>query len=710
MPANKPVTIGTDPAQFVTIEDALRTAAQASQPAEPDTQAAPEPGPQHKPNAAWFILTANKPVLTPWRWMAAADIAAFTAHHAVPGTGWTGLAQSALAATGMSLAGIVWMLWRTREARLAQLIKTVKTRQKVRKNARVAAWAGTTWVLIGSTWTPVGPHGYMQIVLLGGGLIVAGPHLWRNRRRDDATAPVAELEAPTEDPRLTKFRDHFCTQGTLEGTHLHDFAEIPGGFRFHLLLPLRGVTFRQVKLLEDEIAALYDVPFDHVSVEPPESRSARRAVITTLTASRAHERDEPWDGRSTYDPATGCFTLGRYADSAASRWQLHAPGNGACGGLSIGVIGSGKTGTMNVISCEAGQARLCAQCAAAQTCPQCEMRRICALWMGDPQRQPFGVWRGRADLTAWGPVSVVRMLSWMHAGMRHRADQFGRMEWTDHLGRVNHGKGWFDPTPQFPMVLGVIDEWPILTRDPDLAQYALPLAEEIGAEGRKVGVSLLLGSQEADVDALGDREILEAVTAFNAVCHRCDRFAKRQLGLDGNPADLPPGVHGASYLKTLDRRSDIVQRTKHLPEYLKPGETGIDVRGIAEQIAADPVTYDPAILNAITELGYTGPGQVLQDDDGWDLSDLLPSGEDTAAAEVDPPSSPGPTLPVSTVLLSPHDVADVRDALTHRREADMYDLMNLTGLSALDVSRSLDTLIAEGLAVQHPSGRYAPCH
>lgn len=672
----------------------------AQSPLDPLPAAAPA---TKRPNALRTVVVSNSPFLAPWRWMVAADITAVTAHYATPSLWW-----AALTAAGASSAAAGWAAWRCREARLTQRIKTARTRHRVRSNAKTAVGAGSAWMMTAAMWTPVGPTvgpvpATMQFLLLGGGMVIAAPHWYRNRRRDTPLEPAAEIEAPAEDPRLGRFRDHFCVQGNLEGADLHSFEQVTGGFRFQILLPLaRRVTFNHVKQLEDEIAALYDVPYDHVSVEHDETRSARRAVVTVLTATRAHERDELWDGQSTYDPATGCCQLGRYADSDPSRWQLHVPGSGACSGVVIGSQGSGKTGTLNVIACEHGLAKLCTDCGAEHACPECDRQRIAAIWMGDPQRQGLAVWKGRADLTAWGPVSCVRMLSWMHASMRHRADFFGRMEWTDHLGRRNVGKGWFDPSPQFPKITGIIDEWPVLSDDPDLGPLAIAFALGILAEGRKVGHDLVIASTGSDVDVLGDRGVRNLLKSFNALSHRSDRYAKRMLGLEGNPEDLPEGVHGVSYLKSLDQRSGIVQRTKHLPEILRPGQHGVDVRAIADRIAADPITYDEAVMRALRPLGYTGQGQVLDDElDDWNISALVPADEASAADE---PTEPG----ASPAAAAAPYMGAVSKALTATNGGDVFDLMQATGLSALEVHKALVALVDRGHATQSSDGAYAP--
>jgi hypothetical protein len=686
------------------VVEMLRTAEAARQAATaPDVP--DETQEEQRKGTTGLLLADNRAVVAPYGWIAATDVIAFAAHYPAHALGWWGPLATVASAAAVVAART---FWHVRPSRLARVVKTAKTRRKIVRDARVTVAAGTVWGITAATWTPIGPHGMMQIALVGGGLAVSVPHLWRNRRQYVPAEPVAEIEAPKEDPRLTQFREHFCQTGGLREARLDSFETVIGGFAFEIecAVAYRG-TFRDVKNLEGAIAAFYDVAPDHISVEPPKNRSHRRARVVVLTEKDAHEREEAWDGRSTYDPKTGAFYLGRYADSSRSRWQIHVPYSGAASGISAGVIGSGKTGTLHVVACETGQAKLCSECLAEQACQQCDPRRIAAVWMGDPQKQPFGVWRGKADLTAWGPVSCIRMLFWMREAMRNRAEQFGCMEWTDHIGRTNEGKGWFDPTPQFPLVVGIIDEWPKLIRDPEIAAFAVPLASEILCESRKVGLSLILGTQEADVDFLGERDIREALTAFNTCCHRTDEYAKQMLGIEGNPKHLAPGVPGLSYLNGMDRRSGIRHRTKWIREYLRPGETGVDVREIADRIAAEPITYDEGILRAIEPLGYTGPGQVLSDDDDWGLSALMPS-EDTAQPAANDTVAAATTFGGS---VPPEDVCRVEHTLRVRNGAgaDVFDLMQATDLSALDVSRAVDVLIANGQAAQAPNGRYMPC-
>jgi hypothetical protein len=571
--------------------------------------------------------------------------------------------------------------------------------------------AGAAWVTAAAYTHPGG--GAAQLLWLAGGLALAVPHLHRRRYRPlpavlapPELVPETEPDAP-EDPRLTKFRHWFCTKGPLANAWLSHFAEVPDGFSFELALAEESTANREaVVQLRPGIAAKYDVPLEQVSVEQSRvRRSERRACLTVLETVNAYERVQMWDGQSTYDPSTGAFDLGRFIDSTTGHWRLHVPGSGAAGGVIAGVIGSGKSGSAHCIACEAGQARLCAECGPQRTCNRCDMRRMCALWMGDPQMQPFGVWRGRADLMGWGPEGCMRLLLMAHRAMRARAAYFGTMKWRDHLGRENTGKGWFDPSPLFPEIYVMVDEWPLVVAS-EWGKWAVKLAGEIAKEGRKVGVGLVFLTQIPDLTELGERAVREMLKAFNVLAHRTDSLSKYMLGVEGNPIELPAGVHGLGYLNGMDHRPAATMRTKNIPEYLQPGQTGIDVREIAERISRNPVTYDRAVLHAITPLGFEGPLQVMGDD-GSSLPSLLELMEGGGAPILAPagPAGLAPAAAVPSLLRGPASldaVSRIARAIQNAGDdgAELYDLMTETGLDALAAQRAASSLVASGGVTQ----------
>jgi hypothetical protein len=611
-----------------------------------------------------------------------------------------------------------------------------KHRKKARRRPRARRWAAIAWtgssaaVVAGSAFGVASGPG--QAVMLAGGLAVAAPYLWHARQRpprpeleDDAPALVLDVT----DPRIEAFRGQFCQSGVLKDAHLHSARPIPDGFSFELTLAEASTgTTRDIIALIDRIAALYDVSADQVSVEYVTGRSERRARVSVLTVADAWEREDRWDGESTYDPATGTVRLGRYNDSADAHWLLHRKGSGGAGGVIAGTIGGGKTGTVHVIACEAGQARLCTECGAAGTCASCDMQRIVCLWMGDPQMQPLGVWHGFADLLAWGPYACVQLILMAHAAMRERAARFGSMTWTDDRGRVNHGKGSFDPTPADPLIYVIVDEWPLIIGDPVLFKIVAPLAAAVVKEGRKVGVVLVLLTQMPDLTQLGLREIRELLKAFNVVAHRTDGLSKSMLGIQGDPSKLAPGVHGLGYLAGVDGRPAAVMRTKHLPEYLPAGERGVDVRDLAERISRDPVHLDDGILSAVMPRGYTGRGQVL---DGDQLAEAIeavaadaalrsprgltvdvalrfivagmPSPVPAAAAPQEPGAPAVPPVPQDAPPVALPILAAV---LADRGELDVYDVSELAECDAWTAEAALEALTQAGLAVQAGQCRY----
>jgi hypothetical protein len=608
-----------------------------------------------------------------------------------------------------------------------------KHRKKARRRPRARRWAALAWT--GSTATAVAgswagmASGPGQAVMLAGGLAVAAPYLWHARQRPPRPAgddPGKLAALPVTDPRIEAFRARFCQKNALKDAHLHSARPIPDGFAFEVTLAEGAdATTRDVIALIPRIAALYDVPADQVSVEYPPTRSERRACISVLTAADAFAREDRWDGASTYDPARGTIRIGRYADSTDAHWLLHKPGSGAASGVIAGVQGAGKTGTVLVIACEAGKAKLCTQCGAARSCDRCDMRRIVALWMADPQEQPLAVFRGRADLMAWGPLATVHMQIMLHAGMRARAAHFGTMEWTDHLGRANTGLGHFDPSPEYPLVLGICDEWPMVIANPDLAKIAVPCAGDILREGRKAGAGLDFLSQMPDLTQLGDRAIRELLKAFNALSHRTDGLSKSMLGIQGDTTKLAPGLHGVGYLNGPDNRPGAVMRTKHLPEYLKPGEHGIDARELAGQRADDPVYLDDAFLSALIPLGYTGRGQVLdgaqmaeamaavaadakrRSPRGLTIEDALRAvvaGDPAGRPEPQPGSAAGPPEPPQDG--PPVALPILAAVLADRGELDVYDVSELAECDAWTAEAALEALVEAGLAVQAGQCRY----
>jgi hypothetical protein len=572
-------------------------------------------------------------------------------------------------------------------------------------------------------WTPAGRYGTVQILLILGGLILGGDHLYRHRQQPSRRIVRGELEhgdrtAPSgPDPREERFRARFITRtGTgrvrapLEGAQLHSFTEVRDGqgFCFEITLDAdSGMTYDTVVSLRREIGALYDVPSDQVLIDRGPRRSESRAQVTVLTAVDAYGEPERWDGRSTYDPATGCIDLGRFGDGQVTHARMHEPGSGTWGAIIVGAPGTGKTGDAHVMAAEYGQAMLCAVCGPAGSCPACDPQRICYLIMCDPQRQPFSVWRGRADLTAWGPLATQHVLAAVNEAFDARSAEMSAEEWTDAKGRTCHGRGWFDPTPQRPAVQMFIDEWPIVVASPG-GEQAVADAGAIEKERRKTGASINWIAQLPDAGETGDSRVNREVNkAFNVIGHQLDGTSGSMVGITGKARDLPDGVYGVGYISGYDNRADIPFRTKNLPE--SAGD-GTDVRDIADRIAATPVTLDDAVDRVFRRYGITSRGQVIDDEFviSWRKQQVSKRGQQprTAAAGPGPVQTVPGAGPVSTGTLDQVARALDSHAGNGGQGAELYDIMHATGLAAGPAGRALAALAADGRARQAGPGTW----
>jgi hypothetical protein len=684
------------------------------------------PAPPPTLRALW---KRHGPVIAPPLWFASTEVIAL----ALPLLAASSYTRAAFTAVVALVVGVY------------TLIRTRTRSDRITRRAGVAWWLGTPWLLISVLWAPHGMWLWvLQCPFVALGLSMAGRHMYENRY----VPPLPVPEPEPEDARLVTFRDVICGPGgDLDGGVIEAFTPIKGGFRVDVELTLTKATTTALITgsIRAAIAKPYDVPADAVSIEyQPSKRSEARVRFTIITSTAMEDRPVRWDGRSTYDPATGTVELGFFMDAKPAHWALHRWRSGAAHGLLAGVTDSGKTTTAHRLICEIGLAKLCAcgkrgDC----TCEKPDLRRIANFWLGDPQRQPFSVWRGRAPVIAWGPEACLELLRATVRLGRLRAAFLGTIEWwdagPDGQARKNTGKGWFDPEPGLPLHFTVIDEIPLLTgpsADPDLAKEATELLAEIGMQFRKTGVGVVTMSPMPDLKYLNDRAIREMLTAFNAIAHRCDALSTNMLGIEGNPMMLNKGVPGIGFINGPDARPGTKFRTGYVPEYADEWDKGVDVRHLAEQIASDPIELDQAYKQVLEEYGWTEPGIILDSDElvaKWDAEDAMTAAQQAGRA-MDPLRNlaalitagvvkPNPDDPAGTQALmeawrqergltpaDPDAMATVLVALTEAGAAEIYDLMEATGLSARDVMRALDALESTGQVAKGPAEQqYIPC-
>lgn len=620
--------------------------------------------------------TGTGKFITPYLWAAGADAYATSAHYLAhsPGT-------QAIAAALAAIAGG------------AYLAQQVRDRRKPMRRLALKTWcAAAVWEMTAAVLAPVGPHGATQIALLAGTTVSAGAWRWRARRETPAvTTPAAP---PVTDPRIVAFEGQFCGErGPLAGARAEALADVPGGFRFDVILPPHtNATVADVTGLLTRIAKLYDVPSDKVSAGyVPGHRSEGCARVVVVTRRELTAGQDPWDGESTYGQlGPGTIRLGRFIDGTPTPYTLHKPRSGAYHAVIGGVTGGGKTGTMHVILGEAGLARMCAAGHGPGTCGECDTERVIAIWPCDPQDQSLSVWRGRGDMYGRGPEGTAMTLQIAVDALTARAGARGSEIWTDERGRFNTGRGWFDPAPGTPLILVAIDEWPLIVRHPDqeLRAFCLEAATIIATTGRSKGFALILGTQILDLSQMGLREIREMLLSLNSIAHRCDALSRSILGIKGDPAKLAEDEPGAGFLG--GPRSDIPFRTKFIPEN---ASSGTDVRHVAGLIEGTPIRYDPAVAAILARHGAS-PRAVLDHWTGRGGVSLTPAAPAPPATAAAGPGSWVKGLPTS------EQAAAVLAAIRATGDPDTHTVMAATGLPMLDTVRALNYLVTNGDAAR----------
>ncbi len=595
--------------------------------------------------------------------------------------------------------------------------------------------AATAWSMLATGLTPTGWLDLVQWVALAGGSALAGSYVHevtkaRRARRPEVIplepppAPL-QIDAPAPvDRRQVLFTDRFCQPGQLlDGAIAENFRDLPRGFMFEIVfLPDSRHSMSDVEGMRVLIAKMYSaglglgVTVNDVTVGyVPDNRSELRCqvIIQTPAVVTAAERENPtwnrWDGKSTYDPHRGTFDLGLFGDQKVMHYHVHEPGSGAKMGLITGIPGAGKTTTLHILGAEAGLARLCSRCGPRGDCGRCDPQRIMAVWMADMQQQGLGLWRGRADVMGWGPEGAVEMAECLEEISRVRGEQASSEEWWDAdpvtgAPRHNLGKGWFDPAVGHPLIFAIFDEWPWLVQHPDkdLVRAGLRVIANGILTWRKRGIEPVFGTASLDIEFLGIKEIRDLIAYINSVAHRTDKVSSTMAQVTGDPRLLPADAVGAAYANGIDGRPGDRSDVKFMPETLRPGMTGLDIRHVAGIIGQTPILYDPG-TQAVLDAWDIAPRQVLTEWRGR-------PGNGQPAAPTPSPAGPAllvvPNLAAAAVpgiggLAYREDAEKVLAAVTGKPGADIPDLMEATGLSLGAVGSALDALASNGKITRH---------
>jgi hypothetical protein len=529
-------------------------------------------------------------------------------------------------ARALAAAGVVTLLG---EGTSEVLNHRHRTLRPVRARSRAAVAAAGAMTAIGGAgvfdaWT--------ALATLVVGATTAGMVAYEeSKSHGKRHRPATVLEAPAQpqaittgpDQRLVQFTERFCApERELAGVIACAFREVGNGFMFELDLTGTHHSPSDVANLRIAIAKLYDIHRDGVEagyIPDRESENYAQVVISkipvTSTGARPKPKVKPWNGLSTWNPATGTVDLGWFTDERVTHYQFHRPGSGALMGQVAGVQGAGKTGTINVLGAEAGLAKLCSRCGRAgtvyspgQCAGACDMHRVMGVWMGDAQEQGLAVWNGYADLTGWGVEGCVELLEFADQVSAARGKFLAARQWTDtdpvtRQRRLRTGQGFFNVEIGLPLIFLVMDEFPMLMRrdfnpDEELRNRALTIAVNAVTHWRKRGIHLLIGTQSLDTALLGDKLIRDMMRGFNGVGHRMDELSAHGGGILGDATKLPKDLPGAGYINGFDERPSAVFATKYAPELVKHGDGALtDIPRLAGIIADTPLQYDPAVVD-----------------------------------------------------------------------------------------------------------------
>ncbi len=400
-------------------------------------------------------------------------------------------------------AAIWW--WTRRLARKDRGLRTIE---------QVYLWstftAAMSWLLTAS-FAGVRPPMPGILLLL---MLTAGIPWWWHRRIRRTPIAVPSAGGPTEiwEEKVSSMR------GCLPGSWLTELSFIDDGrvrgWSALINLPGGQLTTENAVSSVVRIASAYGVSPTSVVIEPMLSGEADRARLLVLQRNPLVDVQE-FTGPSL-DPATGWVTIGLHADGSDARWRLFVPGSGSCHGMIAGTTGSGKSGTGNAL------------------CTEISHSGLAVLWLADPEDgESLPDWQDNVDWFAGNIDEIRAMLQAAERVMEGRKSRRSKVRWTDSDNIQRRGKGFFDPTPEEPLLIVYVEEGPDVLADPECRR----IVARIGKKGRKVGVAVILITQIPSVVELGgDVTIRSMLSSTNVLMFRTSDKMSKQMGM---PADLP---------------------------------------------------------------------------------------------------------------------------------------------------------------------------
>jgi len=181
-----------------------------------------------------------------------------------------------------------------------------------------------------------------------------------------------------------------------------------------------------------------------------------------------------------------------------------------------------------------------------------------------------------------------RMLQAAEQVMLNRQQRRRRIKWTDDKGRERRGKASFDATPEEPYLYVMVDEWPIVAKDPECRRIVALLLKA----GRKVGITCIVIGQIPSVAEFGgdsDASVIRSLASTtNVAMFRIAPADKASMhmggmGVDGvDPSSIPAafpdgtGTQGMGYLRAPGGTAS-TYRSNWVRDPIEWAETSADI-------------------------------------------------------------------------------------------------------------------------------------
>ncbi|MCX5119200.1 hypothetical protein OG992_18605 [Micromonospora sp. NBC_00362] len=322
-----------------------------------------------------------------------------------------------------------------------------------------------------------------------------------------------------------------ASDGALPGSRLTSPEQIAAGVRFALKLRAGKQTLGMAQgAMEKLRGGLFLQTDQELIIERHPTEPEPTALLTIVTKSPVKDTVF-WPGPQAFDPQTGDVRLGPFTDGeGVAAWRVYTETRLKGGYLQGGTEG-GKSRTMEMLAITI---------AASTSHPTV----ICYADGQGGASSPLLM--EHADFRARTPQRALAMLEGMYLLMQLRQDENAVM-----------GLRGFTPTEGRPGVLGFIDECHKLLSKVDNPLYGERtqwLVSAIASEGGKVGVALILASQQSTLDAFGGAgtNVAEKIrgnllTGNGAMFKGKDANAKTVFQISVDPRSFPD-MPGYAYL------------------------------------------------------------------------------------------------------------------------------------------------------------------